>query len=199
MLKSPIFNSLISFMPITSYRRRAVFSPNLVNNQKFWDYIQQHNNHKAIIDFLERCFYLKEENGFLFTYVYPVPQEVIQGLMDENHITEEELQSIIKDITYNPKGEKVLLSYIHSTFDFSDNDEYPEEEMTVKRFNFRGQKFVGNNPYAYSVVSGFIGFGLGWIICASFQIHLIPALLLALAGTASLVLAGLTPQTFAYI
>jgi hypothetical protein len=71
--------------------------------------------------------------------------------------------------------------------------------MTVKRFNFRGQKFVGNNPYAYSVVSGLIGFGLGSIICASFQIHLISALLLALAGSTSLVLAGLTPQAFAYI
>lgn len=186
-------------MPITAYRRRAVFSPSLVNNQKFWDYIQQHENHKAIIEFLERCFYYKDEKSFLFTYVYPAPQEVIQGLIDEKLITVEELKLIIKHITYNQDDENRLISYIYSTDDIFDNDEYPEEDETFKSYDFRGQKFVGNNPYAYSVVSGLIGFGLGAIICASFQIHLISALLLALVGTASLVLAGLTPQTFAYL
>ena len=194
-------------MSLGLLQRRALFSPSLIDNQKFWDFIFKQPNHQDISLKLNQLAFKNSESNCFFSYTIPNINEVFDILIFETPISIDELKELIKEMTYSPvQARYLLISFeqilnhesIEELFDSSPDSDTHEDYLNTL-INSRSKKIAGQNPYTNLLEMFLITSGILYILCASLQLTLIASTTLVFAGL-GLILAGfLTPRALSYI
>jgi hypothetical protein len=194
-------------MSLGLLQRRALFSPSLIDNQKFWDFIFKQPNYQDISLKLNKLAFKNSESNYFFSYTIPNINEVFDILIFETNITIDELKELIKEITYSPvQARYLLISFekilnhesIEELFENSpDSDTHEDYFHTL--INFRSKKIAGQNPYTNLLEMFLITSGILYILCASLQLTLIASTTLVFAGLGIILAGFLTPKALSYI